>query len=127
MEFFITVDLSLDEKNLQDALTIDNIEQFCESIILLRQDPDSATIGSSWGKFELSRQIINGGLRFALTTCPNGLAWTITTGYPPDPNKVIIHLTINRQEKSMEFVQSIVDFGNEWREGLETVFEKKRL
>ncbi|MFH2129873.1 MAG: hypothetical protein ABIK68_05825 [bacterium] len=122
MEFFIIADVAVDEKKLQDVITIANIERFCESIVLLQQTPDTATIGSSWGEFELSRQTINGGLRFALTTCPNALSWTITTGYPPDPDRVIIHLALNRKEKSAEFVQSILDFGNEWREGLEASF-----
>mgnify|MGYP003972950359 FL=1 len=123
MEFFITANIRETEKKLQDTITMDNIEQFCESIVLLQQGTDTATIGSSWGEFQLSRQTINGGLRFALPTCPNALAWTITSGQPPDPDKVVIHLTISRQEKSEEFVQSIVDFGNEWREGLEAIFQ----
>ncbi|MBU2648922.1 hypothetical protein KKI24_29720 [bacterium] len=122
MEFFIIADVAVDEKKLQNAITIANIERFCESIVLLQQTLDTATIGSSWGEFELSRQTINGGLRFALTTCPNALSWTITTGYPPDPDRVVIHLALNRKEKSAEFVQSILDFGNEWRDGLEAGF-----
>jgi hypothetical protein len=124
MEFFLFADVTADEQKLQDALTIAGIEPFCESIVLLKPEPDSAKILSSWGEFNLSRQEVNGGLRFALTDCPNALAWTITAGHPPDPEKVVIHLTINRKEKSEAFIQSIIDFGNEWREGLETEFAK---
>ena len=50
------------------------------------------------------------GIRFSLLECPNALCWTITTGYPPDSESIIIHLTINRQEKNEEFIEEISEF-----------------
>jgi hypothetical protein len=53
---------------------------------------------------------IKGGVRFSLLECPNALCWTITTGYPPDRNSIIIHLTINRTKKQEEFIDEINEF-----------------
>lgn len=122
MEFFIKSDLFLNQQEIQDQISIEEIDQFCDSIFLLKHSEETAHVATSWGEFDLSRQEITGGVRFALTSCPNALAWTITSGYPPDPEKIVIHLTINRTEKSEEFVQSVIDFGHEWRQGLESVF-----
>ena len=69
-----------------------------------------AKIGSLWGEFTLARQEIKGGLRFSLLECPNALAWTITTGFEPAPNSIIVHLTINRTEKDEDFLEEIDDF-----------------
>ena len=71
---------------------------------------NEANIGGIWGEFTLSRSKIKGGVRFSLIECPNALCWTITTGYPPDPESIIIHLTINRQEKNEEFIEEITEF-----------------
>jgi len=69
-----------------------------------------AKIGSLWGEFTLARQDIKGGLRFSLLECPNALTWTITTGYEPAPDAIIVHLTINRMEKDQEFLEEIKEF-----------------
>lgn len=122
MEFFIIADINTSSERIQDTILLERAEQFCASIVILEQRKDSASIGTGWGEFKLSRQVINGGLRFALVDCPNALAWTITTGYPPREDKTVIHLTINRTEKSDEFVQSVMEFGQEWKDGLEEFF-----
>jgi hypothetical protein len=53
-----------------------------------------------------------------LLDCPNALSWTITTGFPPDREKIIIHCTINRIQKSTPFIEELKDFLDEWEEGL---------
>ena len=71
----------------------------------------------------MSRSEIKGGIRFALLACPNALCWTITTGFPPEPESIVIHLTINRQQINQEFVEEIdefqkpVFFGHYWLKG----------
>ena len=69
-----------------------------------------AYIGGIWGEFTLSRNVINGGVRFALLECPNALCWTVTTGFPPESESIVIHLTINRQQKDEEFIEEIQEF-----------------
>ncbi len=59
-----------------------------------------------WGEFVISYNKINGGVRFTLVDCPNALSWTITTGFSPERQKIVIHATINRTQKPDEFVNA---------------------
>jgi hypothetical protein len=75
-----------------------------------------------WGEFILRRDKIKGGVRFSMLDCPNALAWTITTGFPPEREKAMIHLTINRTRKPDEFVEEIHHFLDDLVRGLESKF-----
>jgi len=111
MEFFRTINSSTDEQTIKSTLDFKHLEAMSSQLFLLEPLSDSLSkIGSLWGEFTLTRQEIKGGLRFSLLECPNALAWTITTGYEPAPNSVIVHLTINRTEKDEEFLEEIEDF-----------------
>ena len=111
MEFFRTIDISTDEQKIKNTLVFEGLELMSSELILLEALNDSkAKIGSLWGEFTLARQDIKGGLRFSLLECPNALTWTITTGYEPAPEAIIIHLTINRMEKDQEFLEEINEF-----------------
>jgi hypothetical protein len=111
MEFFKIVDIQTTEAQIRKTVTLTNLEKMSTQLISLG-DPESRklAIGSVWGEFTLSRDEIRGGLRFALVECPNALAWTITTGYPPAPEKVILHLTINRLEQKAELIEELEEF-----------------
>jgi hypothetical protein len=50
------------------------------------------------------------------------LAWTITTGYPPAREKIIVHLTINRERKQEEFVEEIQLFLEDLGNGIASYF-----
>jgi hypothetical protein len=93
--------------------------EYCDTIVVLDGDDETGNIGTVWSEFPVQRQLIRGGVRFALTTCPNALAWTITNGFPPAPDNVVIHGTINRTEHDVDFVESIVEFLETWRLGVE--------
>lgn len=111
MEFFRTVKVKTTEASLRGQLTLGNLDQFSGELFNLDGSGERETsIGGIWGEFTLSRSEIRGGVRFSLLECPNALCWTVTTGYPPDPESVIIHLTINRLEKGEEFVEEINEF-----------------
>ena len=111
MEFFRTIDIRTDEQKIRNTLVFEGLELMSSELILLEALNDSkAKIGSLWGEFTLARQDIKGGLRFSLLECPNALTWTITTGYEPAPEAIIIHLTINRIEKDQEFLEEINEF-----------------
>lgn len=111
MEFFRTVDIHTTEQRIQEVITLGELEDISNELILLNQiDDKSAAIGGIWGEFTLERSTINGGLRFALKECPNALVWTITTGYPPAINSIVIHLTLNRLEKSKDFIEEVEEF-----------------
>ncbi len=111
MEFFRTINVQTLERNIQDELTIEDLESISNEIFIIgNHGPTEAQIGGIWGEFTLMRSLVRGGVRFALLECPNALAWTITTGYEPDLNAIIIHLTINRLQIKESFIEEINDF-----------------
>lgn len=118
MEFIRIAEVSTSEQKIQDKLKLQDLESFCESIFPLDSGTEVCTTGGMWGEFTLRRDEIMGGVRFSMLDCPNALAWTITTGYPPEREKVFIHLTINRTRKQEEFVQEIHSFLDDLVEGL---------
>lgn len=111
MEFFRIIKVKTQDKTIQVELTIENLERISNEIFVIgNQSNTEADIGGVWGEFTLTRALIRGGLRFALVECPNALTWTITTGLNPDPNVIVIHLTINRQEQKESFIEEIDEF-----------------
>lgn len=123
MEFFKIVDVKTSEAGIQEKINLDSINEFVESIFVLEKQSDySAQIGGIWGEFTLKYDKINGGVRFYLVECPNAFTWTITTGFPPEREKIVIHLTINRTRKQQEFIEEIEMFLNEWEKGLLSKF-----
>jgi len=124
MEFFRIVDISTTERELQDRLKLQDLESFCESVFPLDGGTEVCTIGGMWGEFTLRRDEIMGGVRFSMLDCPNALAWTISTGYPPARNKAVIHLTINRERKQDEFVEEIHHFLDDMDAGLLSILSQ---
>ena len=111
MEFFRILKVKTTESNIQKALALENLNSMSNEIFVIgNQNKKEADIGGVWGEFTLTRSEIKGGLRFALLECPNALTWTITTGFPPEPNSIIIHLTINRQQKELSFIEEVNEF-----------------
>lgn len=45
-------------------------------------------------------------MRFWVPDCPNSLAWTATTGYPPYPDRIVLHATINRTSHDQVFIDA---------------------
>ena len=124
MEYFRIIKLKSTEQNIQKQLTLSNLDELSTDIFNLDEPSENeANIGGIWGEFTLSRSKIKGGIRFSLIECPNALCWTITTGYPPDPESIIIHLTINRQEKNEEFIEEITDFLDDICVNLKKIFQ----
>ncbi len=123
MEFFKIVNIEASQEWIHENITINNLEKITETNFVIEKKGDDASIGTLWGEFDLSYDKINGGVRFALTSCPNALAWTITTGYPPERSKIIIHATINRTQKPQEFIDEVNDFIADWESGLINFFK----
>ncbi len=119
MEFFKIIDVKTEEKEIQTKIKLSTINKFVSDIFVLDEASESsAYIGSKWGEFTLKYDIIKGGIRFYLVECPNALVWTITTGYPPEEDKIVFHLTINRTQKDPEFIDEIKDFVEDWESGI---------
>ena len=124
MEFFKIVDVESSESLLKDRLTIENLDKFCKNMFPLDEGIEVCKIGSIWGEFTLRRDEIMGGVRFSMLNCPNALTWTITTGYPPDREKIVIHTTINRERKPDEFIEEIHQFIDDLNVGLKSFMIK---
>ena len=118
MEFFKIVDKRITEAIIQDKISLKKLEDFTESMFLIEEVGNDYSCGTLWGEFLVSYNKIKGGVRFTLLDCPNALQWTITTGFPPEENKIVLHLTINRNQISSAFTEEIQDFLNEWSTGL---------
>jgi hypothetical protein len=119
MEFFTIAQVGLNEQAVQEQITVESMDDFCDTIAVLEPDGEMGEIDTVWGGFPVQRQKIRGGVRFALLTCPNALAWTITSGFPPAPDDIVVHGTINRTEQSEEFATSVAEFIEAWRFGIE--------
>ncbi|MDP3354100.1 MAG: hypothetical protein Q8S44_10220 [Flavobacteriaceae bacterium] len=117
MEFFRTINIQSTEGQLQKLLSFENINDIIESLFVLDFEKDTANITGIWEEFTLKRDNIKGGVRFALIECPNALAWTITTGFPPVREHIVIHLTINRAEKEQQFLDELTEFLDDWETG----------
>jgi len=125
VEFFAIADIETEPEILQE-LTVHKLNQYCADIdkVLRIENDNNADVYCVWGEFTVHRQVINGGVRFTLPNCPNALAWTITTGFEPEPKKVVIHATINRTEHETDFIESIQSFIYSWKAGLEKYLAK---
>jgi hypothetical protein len=111
MEYFRIIKMKTTEDHIQKSLVLNNLDEISTEIFNLDVSSEElSNIGGIWGEFTLSRSEINGGIRFALLECPNALCWTITTGFPPEPESLVIHLTINRQQTNQEFIEEIEEF-----------------
>lgn len=123
MEFFRIVDVQTTEKELQERITPETVEEFTETMELLEYIGENFTSFTVFGDvFTLSYDPIKGGVRFALLDCPNALTMTITTGFPPERDKVIIHSTINRTQKQNEFLEDLQEMLDEWEAGILACF-----
>jgi len=122
MEFYHSVKVNLDPEKIQAALTITNLPRFCASIYEVMFDEGAlGEINCIWGVFTI-REVINGGVRFTLPGCPNGVAWMITTGLPPDQNCVDVYCSFRGKEPDVDFEDATLEFMNDWKRGLKKEF-----
>jgi len=122
MEFFRIIDKQATQEIIQNKIQPQSVESFTESMLFLEYEGLDFQGLTLWGEFLISYDKIKGGVRFALKDCPNGLSWTITIGYPPEQNKIILHSTINRTQKPQEFIEEINEFMDEWVTGIQNNF-----
>lgn len=129
MEFFKILDIKTSERDIQKLMTLENLDIYSNDLFPLENvETDKVQIGGIWGEFTLMHQSISGGVRFALKECPNALTWTVTTGFPPEREKIVIHLTVNRKEREPEFVEEIREFMEDLSEGIfKILIENEKL
>ena len=102
---------------LQNLLTIANLPTLTPSIsTVLADNGDRGEIYSVWGQFNINREVIKCGVRFTLVNCPHAFAWTVTIN--EKNNTVIVHCTMDKNEHEEDFIESIHQFMDEWRDSL---------
>lgn len=120
MEFFRIIDIQVSEELIKEKINPSRVGDFTESMMYLEENKHDFKGMTLWGEFIISYDCINGGVRFTLIDCPNALSWTITTGFPPERDKIVLHATINRTQKHDVFIEEIHEFLDEWESGLKT-------
>lgn len=121
MEFFEFAEISTTKEAIRDVLSIDALPKLCEEIesVDITETLGRVIFFYQWGRYHIRRDEVMGGLRFWVPDCPNALAWTVTTGYPPHPNKIVLHATINRTTHSDEFIHATKSLIATLKKGLE--------
>ena len=105
---------------IQRAVHIGNLADMCDSIDkVLSHSADRGEIYCIWGEFKVHRELIRQGVRFTLPGCPNAMQWTITTAID-EPGGVRIHSTIDRPQHDPDFVDSLQQFVDDFKQGLES-------
>ena len=122
MEYFRIIDKQVSQELIQEKINPKSVGNFTESMMFLKDHKNYFKGLTLWGEFVISYNKINGGVRFTLIDCPNAFSWTITTGFPPERQKIVIHATINRTQKPEEFVEEIIEFLDEWETGIKSNF-----
>lgn len=118
MEFFQEIhNDSLDNKHLKELLTINNLTILCASINTSTPlGENKGSLYCVWGEFDVNRLELRYGIRFSLLNCPHALTWSITLD---DENKlIIVHCTTDKTEHDIDFVESIIEFVDDWKTGI---------
>ena len=118
MKFFEEIERQgVNIDSLKGLLQISALPNLCRSIDTVISDKHNVgEIYCVWGQFNVSREVIRNGVRFALLDCPHAFTWTIT--YHEGRNMLVVHCTIDDQEEDEEFIETIREFTADWSCGL---------
>ncbi|MEW6595071.1 MAG: hypothetical protein AB1413_09405 [Thermodesulfobacteriota bacterium] len=124
MEFFAFAEVRTSEEAIRSKVSIDTLPFYCEEIEAVDEAEELGRViyFRHWGRFHVVSAHVMGGVRFWVPDCPNALAWTVTTGYPPEPDKIVLHATISRTEHSPDFLAATQSLLATFKSGLEGKF-----
>lgn len=127
MEFFAVAGVPAPPSFLQRYVRVDTLARLCRSIDrVLAHEGERGDIYCAWGQFRVHRELLRDGVRFTLPTCLNALQWTVTAERRAGLPCVVIHCSINRPAQDRAFVESIEQFVQDWKDGLEQELERLR-
>ena len=121
VEFFEFAEVLATQEEIRNKMSIDHLPFFCEYIEAVDEAEELGRVVyfRHWGRFHIRRKNVMGGIRFSVPDCPNALTWTVTTGYPPHPEKIVLHATINRTEHDPEFIAATTELLVALKNGME--------
>lgn len=111
MEWFHHIQPEIPASEIQRLCTLENLPQLCSDVYEITQADEISCV---WGVFSTHVEILKNGVRYALTSCPNALQWTITTRN----SETTIHCTINHAAPDPDFAASIQIFTEKFHDGL---------
>jgi hypothetical protein len=117
VEWFSGISPAVPAEQLRAICTLANLPLLCADVheLISEPGPDRGEISCVWGVFDASVEAIRNGVRYALTSCPNALQWTVTTRN----GETTLHCSINQAAPDADFSQSIADFVANFRDGLQ--------
>jgi hypothetical protein len=129
VEFFEFANVVTTQEEIRDKVSINALPFFCEDVEAVDEPEELGRViyFRHWGRFHIRRENIMGGVRFFVPDCPNALVWTVTTGYPPYPEKIVLHATINRTEHDLEFIGATKELLATLKFGMERNFNKESV
>ena len=119
MEFFAIADVAWDEADIKNHIRLDKLTEIHCDLHLIKKELSGGWFHSPWDEFYITLDQIKGGIRSFMPDCPNAFTWSITTGFPPAPDKIVIHGSINRTEHKPDFIESIKEFIEDFKDGIE--------
>ena len=111
MEWFHRIRPGIAEGRIRELCTLENLPRLCDDVYEVT-GPDE--ISCVWGLFAIRASQVKYGVRYALTSCPNALQWTVTTR----DDVTTIHCTINMADPDPDFASSIQTFLDKFHNGL---------
>jgi hypothetical protein len=117
VEWFSSIAPTAPAERLRAICTLAELPLLCADVYELTapQGSSRGEISCVWGVFDASVEVIRNGVRYALTSCPNALQWTVTTRN----GATTLHCSINQAAPDPDFAQSIADFVANFRDGLQ--------
>ncbi|MDA3786733.1 MAG: hypothetical protein PF568_07625 [Deltaproteobacteria bacterium] len=124
MEFFEFADVVTSQEEIRAKVSVETLPDYCEEVEAVDAVEELGRViyFRQWGRFHIRQETVMGGVLFSVPDCPNALAWTVTTGYPPCLEKIVLHATINRTEHSPEFIGATKALLAAFKTGLEGSF-----
>ena len=129
MEFFEFAKVATTAEGIRNVITIETLPEVCEEIESIDEMEELGRViyFHQWGRYHIKCDEVMGGVRFWVPDCPNALAWTVTTGYPPHPEQIVLHGTFNRPAHSDEFIFATESLLRAFKKGLEQFPEEMWL
>lgn len=119
MEIFSYADVRMSTSDIQRHINVQNLNEWCASIYsVLDVHDERADIECLWGEFRIHRELIRDGIRFTLPNCKYAVQWTISPN-PENSAEVMLHCTVNREKVDADFMESVEEFVEGWRVGVE--------